>query len=231
MPAAGQAAQTAARGAAIKVEVLCIPDCPNCSRAVERVREALSRLKVHVQITQVIVADAAGAARLRFPGSPTVRVNDRDVEPLPLSRESPALQCRLYPNSDNPGVPRREALFQALCEALQEGGRLKEQAKWAAPIAAVLTALATLACCLPLGFLAALGTAGAGLFFAKYRLWFLALSPIFLAIGFWQHYRAKSCNLRAHRISGILLWIATVAVLSLFLFPQWIAWLLIGGGR
>lgn len=108
---------------------------------------------------------------------------------------------------------------------------MKEQAKWAAPIAAIAAAISSVACCLPLGFLAALGAAGAGLFFAKYRLWFVALSPIFLAIGFWQHYRAKTCNIRAHRISGVLLWIATFIVLSLFLFPQWIAWLLIRGGQ
>lgn len=120
MPAARQAAQTAAEGAAVKIEVLCIPDCPNCPRAVERVREALSSLKLDAQVIQVIVTDAAGAARLRFPGSPTVRVNNRDVEPLALSSESPALQCRLYPSSDNPGVPGREAVCQALREALRK---------------------------------------------------------------------------------------------------------------
>lgn len=89
-------------------------------------------------------------------------------------------------------------------------------------------ALATLGCCLPLGFVAALGAAGAGLFFAKYRIWFLALSPIFLAFGFWQHYRVKSCNLRVSRLSGLLLWIATLVVLAVFLFPQWLASLVAG---
>lgn len=108
---------------------------------------------------------------------------------------------------------------------------MKEQVKWAAPIAAVLTAVATVSCCLPLGFLAALGSAGVGLFFAKYRIWLLALSPVFLALGFWQHYRIKTCNIRAHRIGGVLLWVATLVMLTLFLFPQWIAWLFIGGSR
>lgn len=105
---------------------------------------------------------------------------------------------------------------------------MRERAKWAAPVAAMTVALATLGCCLPVGFLAALGTAGAGLFFAKYRIWFLGLSPVFLAFGFWQQYRAKSCNLRASRLSAILLWLATLVVLAVFLFPQWIASLVAG---
>lgn len=108
---------------------------------------------------------------------------------------------------------------------------MKEQAKWAAPIAAMVAVFATLACCLPLGFFGALSAVGAGLFFAKYRIWFLALSPLFLGLGFWQHYRAKSCNIRAHRISGILLWIATLVALIVFLFPQWIASAFAGGAR
>lgn len=105
------------------------------------------------------------------------------------------------------------------------------QGKWAAPVAAIASAFATLACCLPFGFLAAVGAAGAGVFFAKYRIWFLALAPIFLALGFWQHYRAKSCNLRTKRINSTLLWIATLVVLSILLFPQWIASLFAGGAR
>lgn len=108
---------------------------------------------------------------------------------------------------------------------------MSERAKWAAPLAAIATALGTLACCLPLGFLGAVGAAGAGLFFAKFRVPLLVLSPVFLAIGFWQHYRARSCNVRVHRISTVLLWVATFVVLALFLFPQWVAWLFVGGGR
>jgi len=105
------------------------------------------------------------------------------------------------------------------------------QARWAAPVAAIAAAFATLACCLPLGFLAALGAAGAGLFFARFRILFLALAPVFLALGFWQQYRAKTCNIRARRVSIALLWVATFVVLAIFLFPQWIAALFSGGTR
>lgn len=108
---------------------------------------------------------------------------------------------------------------------------MSERAKWAAPLAAIAAALGTLACCLPFGFLAALGATGAGLFFARFRILFFLLAPVFLALGFWQHYRAKSCNVRAHRISLAVLWIATFVVLISFLFPQWIAALFAGGTR
>ena len=108
---------------------------------------------------------------------------------------------------------------------------MSERPKWLAPLAAVAAALGTLACCLPLGFLAALGAAGAGLFVSRFRFLFLILSPVFLALGFWQNSRAKSCNIRGHRISAALLWIATLVVLVIFLFPQWIASFFAGAAR
>ena len=108
---------------------------------------------------------------------------------------------------------------------------MSERTQWAAPLAAIAAAFGMIACCLPLGFLAALGAAGAGIFLSRYRMLFLALAPVFLVVGFWQHYRARSCNIRAHRIGAVLLWLATFVVLAVFLFPQWIAWLLVGGGQ
>lgn len=108
---------------------------------------------------------------------------------------------------------------------------MKERAKWAAPLAAIASAFAALACCLPFGFLAALGAAGAGLFFARYRIWFIGLAPLFLAFGFWQYYRAPRCSVRTRRLNGVLLGIATLVVLAILLFPQWIASLLAGAPK
>lgn len=102
---------------------------------------------------------------------------------------------------------------------------------WLAASGAILSSLAMLTCCLPFAFLAALGATGAGLFFAKYRAVFFILAPVFLGIGFWQQYRAKSCRMGTSRIGAVLLWVATFVVLVVFLFPQWIASLVAGGVR
>lgn len=215
----------------MNIDVLCIPDCPHRTLAMERIREALTLANARAEIREVLVEDGATAARLAFPGSPTIRINGRDVQPVSFFKQDAGLQCRLYSGAEAGGAPSCESILRAIREALHEEGSMRERPKWAAPLAAIAAALGTLLCCLPLGFLGAIGAAGAGLFFSGFRIFFLILSPVFLALGFWQHYRAKSCNIRAHRISSALLWIATLAVLIIFLFPQWIASFFAGAAR
>jgi hypothetical protein len=93
----------------------------------------------------------------------------------------------------------------------------------AAPVAAAISSLATLACCLPAGFLAAAGAAGAGVFFRRFRLGLLVLSVVFLGLGFWQQQRGARCGLGPGRWTRALLWISTAIVVLVWLFPQEIA--------
>jgi len=92
-----------------------------------------------------------------------------------------------------------------------------------ASIGAVVSALATLSCCLPFGFAAAIGAAGAGVFVAKMRPWFLVLSVGMIAFGFWQQRRAKVCDVRGKAVGKVLLWTSVVFVAVLIFFPQEIA--------
>jgi hypothetical protein len=99
---------------------------------------------------------------------------------------------------------------------------------YAAPLAAIVSALSSLACCLPLAILGALGTASAGAVFAALRPWLLVLSAVLLAIGFIQLYRrGKSCR-RRNVASVAIFWIAVAIFLAMLLFPQQVAGLLPG---
>ena len=100
-------------------------------------------------------------------------------------------------------------------------------AERATPVAAVIAALSTLACCLPLGLLGAAGLAGFGLRAAKYRAWFFALAFVFLIIGSVQIYIRKACAVRS-KTSVVTFWVAVALVLFIFLFPQIIANVLAG---
>jgi FtsH-binding integral membrane protein len=88
--------------------------------------------------------------------------------------------------------------------------------------------VATIGCCLPLGFAAALGAGTASAFFTTLRPWFLALSIVLLGLGFWQRYRAKQCAVRGRLVGDVLLWAAVVVVLGMILFPQEIAGVIAG---
>ena len=100
-------------------------------------------------------------------------------------------------------------------------------AERATPVAAVLAALSTLACCLPFGLLGAAGLAGIAVRAAKYRGWFMALAFVFLIVGSVQIYSRKACTVRS-KASVVTFWIAVALVLVIFLFPQVIANVLAG---
>ncbi|MFZ0583081.1 MAG: hypothetical protein WAN72_14050 [Candidatus Acidiferrales bacterium] len=92
-----------------------------------------------------------------------------------------------------------------------------------ASVAAIISSIATIGCCLPFGFAAALGAGAASAFVTTLRPWFLGLSIVLLGFGFWQQHRAKACAVRGRLLSNVLLWAAVVVVLGMILFPQEIA--------
>ena len=94
---------------------------------------------------------------------------------------------------------------------------LKQGTGISASLAAILSSVATISCCLPLGFAAALGAGAASAFFTTLRPWLLGLSVALLGLGFWQQHRAKQCSIRGR------MWTALVVVLGMILFPQEIA--------
>jgi hypothetical protein len=100
---------------------------------------------------------------------------------------------------------------------------MKQGTGVSASIAAVVSSIATIGCCLPLGFAAALSAGAASAFFATLRPWLLGLSVALLGVGFWQQYRAKQCSVRGRLLGNLLLWSAVVVVLAMILFPQQIA--------
>ena len=90
-------------------------------------------------------------------------------------------------------------------------------------LVAILSSVATISCCLPLGFAVALGAGAASAFFTTLRPWLLGLSVVLLGLGFWQQHRAKQCAVRGRLLGKVLLWAAVVVVLGMILFPQQIA--------
>ena len=89
-----------------------------------------------------------------------------------------------------------------------------------APVAAALTGLATLACCLPVGFAAAAVTAGLSTVVAAYQSWFLGASVVLLAVGLVQLNQVQRTCSRRPYASFIVFGVSAVIVLLVVLFPQ-----------
>jgi hypothetical protein len=107
--------------------------------------------------------------------------------------------------------------------APQSRKEMKQGSGISASLGAIVSSLATMGCCLPLGFAGALGAAGASAFLQRFRPWLLALSIVFLGVGFWQQRRARLCAVKRSYLSTVLLWTAVVFVVAMVVFPQEIA--------
>jgi cytochrome bd-type quinol oxidase subunit 2 len=101
-------------------------------------------------------------------------------------------------------------------------------AERATPVAAVIAALSTLACCLPFGFLGAMGLAGLSVWAQSFRNWFIGGAAILLVVGFVQLYRGRNQCKKRSPVSIALFWVAVAIVLLIVLFPQVIASLVAG---
>jgi hypothetical protein len=86
----------------VRVELLFWDGCPSHPRALADLRAALAAAGLPGDVELVEVRDADDAARLGFPGSPTIRLDGADVVP---SDEPPALACRLYRRRDGRPSP------------------------------------------------------------------------------------------------------------------------------
>jgi hypothetical protein len=104
----------------MKVEIFYLAGCPSQSAAVALVKNVLAAEGVEAEITEVLVTDEQTAHELRFPGSPTIRINGRDVAEPPETGF--ALKCRLYPGSLRIGLPPPELVHLAVAAA-REGGK------------------------------------------------------------------------------------------------------------
>ncbi len=89
--------------------------CPSHPEALELLRRVLRERHVEAELELRQVTTQEEAEALRFPGSPTILVDGRDVDPK-SARTRPALNCRIYrrPDGSPSPVPSREQLEAAL---------------------------------------------------------------------------------------------------------------------
>ncbi len=98
----------------MKVEVLYFDGCPTYLEAENTLRRVLSDEGIEAGVELVAVNTDEEARKLRFPGSPTIRVDGRDLFPTP-EREDWRLGCRVYATPEGlKGSPTAEMLKEAL---------------------------------------------------------------------------------------------------------------------
>lgn len=98
-----------------RIELLFWAGCPSYPEALELLRSVLDERGLDVEIDLREVHTDEEAEALRFPGSPTIRVGGRDVDPAGAEAR-PSLGCRVYwlPDGRPSPVPSRALLEEAL---------------------------------------------------------------------------------------------------------------------
>lgn len=98
----------------MRVEVLFLDGCPNHEPLLARVPAVLRAAGVDAELVSRRVASEQEARALRFLGSPTVRVEGRDVEPAAATRSDYGLKCRLYRSAEGvSGQPSDQLIVAA----------------------------------------------------------------------------------------------------------------------
>lgn len=99
----------------MKIEILYIPNCPTHALARKRLTEVLAGEKIEVGLDEVLISSAAMAHTLKFPGSPTIRIDGTDIECQSEHSMAFGLMCRLY--TDEGGAPSHQRLRDAIRKA------------------------------------------------------------------------------------------------------------------
>jgi hypothetical protein len=99
----------------MRIEVLHWEGCPSTPEAVELLETVLAERGLLEPIELREVTTQEEAERLRFPGSPTIRIEGRDVDPTG-AQGRPSLTCRIYnlPDGRVSPIPSRQQLEEAL---------------------------------------------------------------------------------------------------------------------
>ncbi len=97
------------------VELLWFSDCPNHEQARRLPFEVIGQLAPGTPVREIDATDPGVAAVHRFPASPMIRVDGRDVDPSFVDPGDYTPRCRLYWTYEGlRGVPERAWIEAAL---------------------------------------------------------------------------------------------------------------------
>ena len=92
----------------MNVELFHIADCPNYETARQFLKEALREVGLPEEVTEIEVCDSQQAEVSTFLGSPTIRVDGKDVEATLPDKDQYGPSCRTcFVDEKRRGFPSR----------------------------------------------------------------------------------------------------------------------------
>jgi glutaredoxin len=102
----------------MKIQLLYFEGCPTHEQAEKLLKEILEEEGIDVKIEKTLVESEEKAEELKFIGSPTIKINGKDVDPTAEQRKNYGLTCRMYFTDEGAkGWPSKTMIKKALNEA------------------------------------------------------------------------------------------------------------------
>ena len=102
------------------IELLYFDDCPSWKNALVTLETIVEECGISSKISLIRVETQEEAVLYRFVGSPTIRVNKKDL--FPTGQGQFVLGCRIYQTSEGlKGWPTKEMLLEKLAPMISEG--------------------------------------------------------------------------------------------------------------
>lgn len=94
-----------------KIEFLYFLDCPNYLPALDLLRRVLKEENLEGQIDLICVGSQEMAEKVRFLGSPSIRIGKKDLEEEDIINEDFGMKCRVYQVNGKPqGFPSEKLI-------------------------------------------------------------------------------------------------------------------------
>jgi hypothetical protein len=100
----------------VRIELYFWAGCPSLPETEALLREVLEDAAIDAAVEPIEVRTQEEADALGFVGSPTIRIDGRDVDEEGAARSRPSLTCRIYTTEEGAvsPVPTRTQLERAL---------------------------------------------------------------------------------------------------------------------
>jgi hypothetical protein len=103
--------------AKMKIEILYFDSCPSYKDAIANVKAVLKEKNLQAEILLIKVEDEEKAEKVGFQGSPSVRINGKDVEGRD---EGFTFGCRLYRENGKPSTAPSKATISTKLDSLMQ---------------------------------------------------------------------------------------------------------------
>lgn len=95
----------------MKIEFLYFDGCPNHEAALTDLKEVLSDADIKDDIQIINILQPEDVSKHRFLGSPSIRINGKDLEITEDESTEYSMRCRRYKNGDRmEGFPSKELI-------------------------------------------------------------------------------------------------------------------------